>query len=290
MMLFPITITAVFVCALRQLLPARVQKWLSPLKCAICTLILLAALLEDSILVVVGLIPVTLIIFGILRLLDEHFHIRVPVPSGLSFVTICFALAALSTGLVYLSYQLAASQPHTGLYYAEAVSETLNPLPLWQGLSYSAYYRCDVFRPLAFAAMTAVSLVLLTVDFLRGHLSKMKRFAASLLLGLYCMAAALAPFVDGGHHLLKEDADAAVSSTGILESVRLDMSTLHNYHSLYGNDMGHIVTISGEDYRSLWDVFGYEAGYLVEFTYLPESRILLYIGGPDESSAEEEYP
>lgn len=287
-MLFYTAITIVFVYAIRLLLPAKTQKWLSPLKCALFALVLLAVLLEDSVLVISGFIPIALLVFGILHLLEKHFHIHIPVPSRASFVILCFSLATLSTGFVYLTYQLAASQSHTGPYYAEAVSESLIPLPLWQVLNYSAYFRCDVFRPLIFAALTTATLVILTIDFLRSDCSRAKHFAATILLGIYCIVVALAPFVDSGYLLLQENRNAAIRTTGVLENVQLDMSTLHNYHSLYGNDMGHIVTINGEAYRSLWDLFGYESGYQVEFTYLPKSRILLYIGGPGELSAEEE--
>lgn len=288
MMLFYTAITVGFICAIRLLLPAKIQNWLSPLKCALFALVLLAVLLEDSVLVILGFVPISLLVFGILHLLKKFLHIHIPVFPKASFIILCFSLAALGSGFVYLSYQLAAAQPHTGLYYAEAVSESLVPLPAWQGMSYSAYIRCDVFRPLIFAALTAATLVILTFDFLRSNCSYVKRFVASIILGMYCIVAALAPFIDGGYLLLQENRDAAINSTGVLESVQLDMNTVHNYHSLYGNDMGHIVTISGESYRNLWDVSGYESGYLVEFTYLPKSRILLYIGGPDELSAEEE--
>ena len=288
MMLFYIAIAAGFIYAIRLLLPAKIQNWLSPLKCALFALVLLALLLEDSSLVISGIVPISLLVFGILHLLKKFWHIHIPVLPWASFVILCFSLAALGSGFVYLSYQFAAAQPHTGLYYAEAVSESLVPLPAWQVLSYSAYFRCDVLRPLIFAVLTTVTLVILTFDFMRSHCSYVKRFAASIILGMYCIVAALAPFIDGGYLLLQENRDAAISSTGVLENVQLDMSTVHNYHSLYGNDMGHIVTISGEPYRTLWDVSGYESGYLVEFTYLPKSRILLYIGGPDELSAEEE--
>jgi len=288
MMLYSLAVTAVLVCVLRGFLPEKAQKWLSPLKCALIVLVLQIPLLDTAVLALLGWISLGMVGFGLVQLLNEHFHVRLP---RVSMEAGCLLGLGLSAGIVVLARLgkvFEASQPHTSLYYSEAVSEALAPLPGWTLLSYSAYWQGDVVRPLIFAGMIILILAGLFIRFLRKGRKSIAMLAASAVLGVFCAAAALTPFVNGGCLMLREADAESVEATGVLESVRLDVHGGHNYLSLYGNDPGHIVTISGEEYRCLSDVMGYESNYEVEFTYLPESRIILYIGGPEIESAGEE--